>query len=340
MGVVVAVPMPDSGARTRLRRQWGRALADPTSSVDATADPPVSSGDDNAFDYRVTTGVTMAALKATAGTRVNLHAAGLADTEGRALALVAASGTGKTTATLRLGRLLGYLSDETVSIDADLVVHPHAKPLSVVIEGRPGEKLQCSPDELGLLPTPPSARLARLVILDRITDAGAEGLHRVPLLDGILRLLPQTSSLAQCPDPVRWLASVAERCGGIHVLQYRDIEAHVGTLLDLLATPVAPGRTEIVHHPPLPLLDPVPEGMVVRAPYLDAIEVDEDVLVFRESVGYLLNQLGATLWQAAAVPRTVADLVAAARLAHGDHPEAERLVGDALEVLRHQGLLT
>ena len=59
---------------------------------------------------------------------MSLHAAGLADRDGRALALVAASGTGKTTAARTLGGTLGYLSDETVSSAADSTSFPTPSP--------------------------------------------------------------------------------------------------------------------------------------------------------------------------------------------------------------------
>ena len=119
-------------------------------------------------DYGLTTQVTMAALKATAGLRINLHAGGVADERHRVLAVVAPSGTGKTTATLALAKRLGYVSDETVSIDPDGTVAPHPKPLSVVLDPqRLRDKQQLSPDDLGLMPTPDEGRLARLVVLQR-----------------------------------------------------------------------------------------------------------------------------------------------------------------------------
>ena len=80
----------------------------------------------HAHDYVLTTQVTVAGLQATAGVRLNLHAGGLADDRGRVLALVGPSGTGKTTATRTLAGRLGYLSDETVSMDAGGRVFPHA----------------------------------------------------------------------------------------------------------------------------------------------------------------------------------------------------------------------
>ena len=86
----------------------------------------------------------MEALKATAGRRINLHAGGVADESRRVLAVVGPSGTGKTTATLALARRLGYVSDETVSIDPDGTVAPHPKPLSVVPDPqRLREKSSC-----------------------------------------------------------------------------------------------------------------------------------------------------------------------------------------------------
>ena len=48
-----------------------------------------------------------------------LHACGVADPEGAVIALVAKSGTGKTTASSQLARTFGYITDETVAIRAD-----------------------------------------------------------------------------------------------------------------------------------------------------------------------------------------------------------------------------
>ncbi len=203
MGVVVRIAAEDAETRDRLARQWSRARVETTDddpAVTLTVAPSVPASE-AASDYLLTTRVTLAGLTATAGRRLNLHAGGLADDRGRVLALVAASGTGKTTATRVLAQRLGYVSDETVSVDPDGTVTPHPKPLSVVTDPRrPMDKEQLSPDDLGLVPTPAAGRLARLVVLHRDPEA-PRGLVLLGALRGMLDLIEQSSSLAQLAGP-------------------------------------------------------------------------------------------------------------------------------------------
>jgi NaMN:DMB phosphoribosyltransferase len=140
LGVAVAVPTHDVETADRLRRQWSRALT--RSPAEVTADTTgLSDLAPDQHDYAMTSRVTLCALEATAGTRLNIHAGAVADGEGRALAVVGESGMGKTTAIRALARRLGYLSDETVSVSPDLTVHPHAKPLSVVTDPIPPTRI-------------------------------------------------------------------------------------------------------------------------------------------------------------------------------------------------------
>ena len=100
----------------------------------------------------VTSEVTVAAILERAGELTMLHACGVADQNGAVIALVAKSGTGKTTASSQLARTFGYITDETVAIRPDGTVVPYPKPLSVK-QATPGAaKLQVGPDELGLKP--------------------------------------------------------------------------------------------------------------------------------------------------------------------------------------------
>ena len=111
--------------------------------------------------------VTIRAIEAAAGTRLMLHAAGIADADGLVLALVGPSGMGKTTASVYLSRQgFSYVTDETVSIGPEGDVLPFARPLSL---RRSGGEVQRSPDELGLGLSPRDLRIARIVLLDRVT---------------------------------------------------------------------------------------------------------------------------------------------------------------------------
>ena len=118
----VGIPVAGEDA-VRLRRQWSRALTD-REAASSTSAP--ATDDDVASDYAITSLVTMAALDATAGKRLNLHAGAVADDQrpGRST-VIGPSGSGKTTAIALLATRLGYLSDETV---VDRRRAPRARP--------------------------------------------------------------------------------------------------------------------------------------------------------------------------------------------------------------------
>ena len=142
-----------------------------------------------------------------------LHAAGLALDDGRVIAFVAPSGTGKTTLSRTLGRHFGYVTDETVVIDRTGSITACPKPLSV-IRGGHRLKRQLSPDQEELLPAPPGLRLARVVLLDRRPDAVVPVVEDVPLLPGIAELAAQVSYLPSLSQPLRTIAKVIEASGG------------------------------------------------------------------------------------------------------------------------------
>lgn len=173
--------------------------------------------------------VTLTAIGARAGEAMLFHAAGLSDpSSGRTLALVAPSGTGKTTAAQRLGQRLGYLSDETVAVERDLTVTPHPKPLSIIRTGRPFKE-QVSPDDLGLGPTSPGV-LSRVVLLKR--DGGDSlRLEDVPLVTSLSELASHTSYLSRVPMPLHRLADVLERTGGLVRARYGEV-AQLDPLVD------------------------------------------------------------------------------------------------------------
>jgi hypothetical protein len=334
LGVPVGIPVSGEAA-ARLRRQWSRALTDRPAAtvVDLTH---VGTEDDVAHDYAVASRVTLAALDATAGRRVNLHAGAVADDRGRTLVVVGPSGSGKTTAVRQLARRLGYLSDETTSVDADLTVHPHPKPLSVITDrDAPLVKHSLSPDELDLLRPPRSARLHRLVLLHR----GDADLGLVPLAPAraIAEVVAQSSSLVRLEHPVRRLADTIDACGGAWALHYRELADWLDDLVDLLdaeGRPPLPRR----HHPGA--ADPGrAAGSWSRTPWRDAVEYDDELVVMVDSRVHVLAGLGVVLWLALEAPRTTDELQVAVRELWGDHPDAAALVAGALNLMAAEGLL-
>lgn len=336
LGVAVGIPVTGPAAR-RLRRQWSRALTDRTAEtvVDLGGIGP---DDDVVHDYTITTLVTMAALSATAGTRINLHAGAVSDESGRALAVVGPSGSGKTTAISLLAGRLGYLTDETVSLDDDLRVHAHPKPLSVITDAEaPRLKQSLSPDDLGLARPPAHARLHRIVLLHR--GAGHAGLVPASIPHAIVEIVEQTSSLAQLQHPIHRLAATIDSCGGVWALEYDEFAERVEDLVGLLDR--APQqRVEHVHHPFAESAADAPApGRWSRADWVDAEQYDDELVLMVGDRVHLLAGLGVVVWLALATPRTADELVGRAQELWGEHVDAAELVVDALHVLSEQGLL-
>ncbi|MCW2834721.1 MAG: hypothetical protein JWN68_2674 [Nocardioides sp.] len=336
LGVAVAIPAHDALAASRLRHQWARALTTAPAEVVADASGLVGMEPEQ-HDYTMTSRVTLRALEATAGTRLNVHAGAVADSAGRALAVVGESGMGKTTAINALARRLGYLSDETVSVSPDLTVHPHAKPLSVITDrSRPDNKASVSPDDAGLLIAPEHATLRRIVLLRR--GQGNAGLVPLTTPQAMVEIVPQTSSLVLLGHPLLTLGEIIEGCGGAFALHYEEVDDHLDNLIHLLSEPDR-ARCPVIHHPPV---DPPPAdpGQWSRHPWLDAVQYDDELVVMVGDTAHLLAGLGSTIWLALAAPMTDAGLVAVAEAEHGPHPDAGALIEAALAELHGHGLVT
>lgn len=330
LGVAVGIPVTGSAA-DRVRRQWSRALTDREAStvVDLDLLDPAA---EVAHDYAITSRVTLAALDATAGRRLNLHAGAVADEDGRTLAVIGPSGSGKTTAISLLAGRLGYLSDETVSIDETLEVHPHPKPLSVITDpDAPHLKSSLSPDDLGLRRPPDHAHLHRIVLLHRGT--GEEGLVPAPTPRAIVEIVEQTSSLVQLEHPIHRVASTIDACGGVWALEYHEFAGWLDDVAGLLDREprTAPWHT---HHPfhPDTAGDPVP-GAWSRAPWTDAEEYDDELVLMIGDRVHALAGLGVLIWLALEQPRTAEELVAHAQALWGENPDAADKVADALELM-------
>ena len=190
--------------------------------------------DDRDVPYLVSRLLTLASIRRRSGSCVMLHAAGLATDDGGTVALVAGSGTGKTTAGRLLGRSLGYVSDETVTVEHDLTVRPYPKPLSIVTDPTvPTGKHEESPDDLGLRRAAPALRLSAVAVLERRDDVGGPVLEPIGLVEAMNLVLPQSSALPSVDRPLDRLARVLAIGHGPYRLTYRNIEDCVGLVTDL-----------------------------------------------------------------------------------------------------------
>jgi DNA polymerase III delta prime subunit len=179
--------------------------------------------------------VTERAITRNAGRLLMLHAAGVADSDsGACVALVAPSGTGKTTATRILARELGYASDETVGIREDLGVVAHPKPLSILTSEQSALKVQTPASRLGLQPTPTGLHLAGVLVLRRDPDGPEVEVAPVRTVLALAELAPQTSYLSRLPRPLHRLADALVATGGLRLVTYREADALRPVVRDLL----------------------------------------------------------------------------------------------------------
>lgn len=209
------------------------AAGEPTPSTD---DPLVVAGSDApSLLTQLTQTVTRALIRAQAGRLLMLHAGAVSHPgSGRSLVFVAAGGTGKTTLTKLLGSAYGYLTDETVAIDAGDRILPYPKPLSVRgAEGYP--KREYSPDHLGLRLAHGAPTVGRVLLLERDDNhVGAPDVQEVGLLDGIELLAPQISALYALPRGLQRLAHLRETTGPLLRVRYAEATSLRGLAAELI----------------------------------------------------------------------------------------------------------
>lgn len=284
----------------------------------------------------LSTRVTLEALDALRGTRLLLHAAGVATPDGRVLAMVGPSGRGKTTASRHAGRRFGYVSDESVAVDADLAVWPYRKPLSVIVEGK-SVKEQIAPSDLGLLPLPAAPlRLFGITLLDRDPQTHAGGARLVDLIDAICEMTPQISYLPELPSPLQYIARIVDRIGAVTRLVYRDASELPELLTEIFAAPPLPPQ-QWEPAPPASSSGPWDTGYVD-----DAIVVDGRACVLHGGTVTALDERGCLVWVKCRGGASIDEITDAAIAAFGAPADgsAHALIEQTIQDLADHGLIT
>lgn len=315
-------------------------------SADATV-AITAEHDDDVMLSQLSTEVTLAALAHRKGELWMLHAAGLADERGHTIALVAPSGTGKTTAARALSRELAYVSDETVGVDPQGGVVAYRKPLSI-IESASAPKAQVSAATLSGVSWRPSAlRLSKVAVLDRDPE-GPERPEVTPLTlaDALELLGPQTSYLCDLRGGLRVVAALLEATGGAVRIRYREAETLLPAVRELLDA-----------EPPQLPLNPAPRTLrepresswedgdrYYHAPVVDELALDDGrtALLRRGASGgelRVLDGVGPAIWQATAAGGRFDEIHAHVIAVHGE-PEGvdtQAVLQEALAALVRDG---
>ncbi|PNH85234.1 ATP-binding protein [Arthrobacter sp. AFG20] len=300
-----------------------------------------------ALAENLTSRLTLAAILENAGRLIMLHACGVASPEsGGVMALVAKSGTGKTTAASVLARTYGYVSDETVAIGPEGEVVPYPKPLSVK-QGPGAPKKQLGPGELGLLPALPKMFIQSIVLLDRVDRPGRSGmqdrpvapvLRQLPLADGLLALVPELSSQSEMDEPLQSLCRLIESVGGIWQVTYSEA-ADLPQALEPLFRSDGPVKAAWEAPGLNGAPGAIPDGWVRRVTPRDAVKVDDDLLVMLDSEIVRLGGVGPAIWEAAAGAMSLEQLAEEVGRVHGRDEGYRTAVAAAVGQLVEKSIL-
>lgn len=299
----------------------------------------------------VTSEVTVAAILERAGELTMLHACGIADpNDGAVIALVAKSGTGKTTASSQLALTFGYVTDETVAIRTDGTIEPYPKPLSVKQQTPGAAKLQMGPDELGLQAIPANPYLKAIALLDRVSagDYQLPVVKQVPLIEAVLALIPETSSQAAVFQPLQSLCRLIESVGGVFKVTYSEAADLRDSLAPLFLRELSelPSATSGSWSPAVPVrpsehaAETIPAGWLRRTPVVDAVEIEGDLLVLTDSELTRLSGIGPLIWMSTERPVSMRVLTRQLEAEHGLPDGYEAVLNAAVDALVGQGLIT
>lgn len=241
-GLGVRVHVTVSGSRVdeltdALRRAWSRCLVPRGSEIDASPLTVALEADEDlaARLQRFTQDVTQTAIQAQRGRLFMFHAGAVTDPRtGAALAYVAPGGTGKTTLSGVLGRTHGYVTDETVGFNLDGRIMPYEKPLSIRPPDFTGVKIETSPDELGLARVHPDARLRRFVLIRRDESLTTPTVEPLGVLDAIVQLTSESSSLSSLGTPLHSLAAFLDARPPTLLVTYAEAESARDVLVEAL----------------------------------------------------------------------------------------------------------
>lgn len=297
------------GEPDRVLRAGVRDDADP---VDGTH--TVSANSAEALAQRITSQVTLAAIGGLRGEALMFHAAAVALDDGRVIGFVGPSGRGKTTAAQELGRAYGYVTDETLAVRADGSVVAYPKPLS--IGSRAVVKATEPASTFGLRGRPRAGlHLAALVLLDRRPDVAEPFVESVPIIEALSELVPQSSYLSALDRPLRTLVGMIRSTGGVRRIVYSEASTLPSLVDGLLETvdETAPVVIDVAH---LSQRDCDCAGKVLetdtqgqaridrpgaywRGAYVDAMLVDDSLIVLGSGSLTVLAGVGPALWLAA-----------------------------------------
>ncbi len=338
LGVAIGVEVSSHAAESDLRADWTRCLTErsPQQQIHLASTTESVATD---LRYRLSTEVIQRAIEGRAGELLMLHAAGLSDAHGRVTAMIAASGTGKTTAVRRLGEKFGYVTDELIGIDPKLAVYGVPRPLSVVPRQRSSGTEKVSVRVDALRPHPSILQLGRLLLLDRDdTHFGPIMVENLLGIDAVKALIPHCCALPALAKPLQFLAQVIGTAG-LRRVRYREAD----DLAALLNQDDGWPRDAVSHsHQTWRTVSSTrTHGPGWRRNQVDdVLACGGEALLLVGAQPIHLSALGLAVWEALGRSGDLDAIVASVVATFGPAPEARDVVLQALVTLRDAGAVS
>ena len=166
-------------------------------------------------------------------------------------------------------------------------------------------------------------------------------------MDALLELIPQASALAKLPDPLQFMSRIIDRCGGVLRLTYGDMDERVLSLLSELLDREIDARDPWHafeqrqcaddHRPSRSAT--VDDQVLRQGRIVDGVATVGEALVLVDQVPVRLGEIGLAIWEAADDGVAQTEIVSIVEQQHGAHPDAPRIVREAVDQMLEAGLL-
>ncbi|GAB3751894.1 hypothetical protein GCM10027599_11280 [Yimella radicis] len=236
-----------------------------------------------------------AVIELTRSAHLLLHAAGVATDDGRVFALVAPSGTGKSTAAARLcAERFGYVTDELLVIDDEWNVLAFPKPLSLQTgSSDPPVKGCYSADELSLKHPGDRLTLAGILLLNRVDARRRATVEALDPLTAVPRVVAQAPGFTHRALPLTRLGEIL-RAVPVHDVEYSD----ASQLFDVIDGLAAQSTTPLGHDRwEAKLSHAIGPTGVRRASTSDAIGNNGQWCVLVDDVVHQLGPVASFIWE-------------------------------------------
>lgn len=346
LGELWAQVVVPSGDTRPVRRQLAYITAEEQGTAATEEGPPVGRAARPDDGYLVSGDITLAVISELIGRRLLLHAGAVAHPRLGTVLLVGASGAGKSTATRTLARDGLYLTDELTVVHPDsLRIAPFPKPVSLVDHDSVERRKRDHPlGALGLeAPSPGFTGLPDHVLLlsrRRETDpARPDGARRVPLVDAVLAVIQQSSSIWDLPGGLGALTALISRCGGALEVVYSEAEQIAG-LVESAASPVHESYDVIEGEPASIRGTAARPGQWAVRPFTSALVLESGAVVLRGTKALRLDGMAALVWMSLVDegPMDVEQAEATVVAMIGGHPDSAGVIRDTLGALEDCGL--